>query len=96
MFVKHFYKKFAFFFLVLFFIFNFNVRYIFASEENSLNLNARSCIVLDRTSKKILYGKNEYNKVKMASTTNLMVTQTTFFKWVFFFTHYILNISCFT
>ena len=72
MFVKHFYKKFAFFFLVLFFIFNFNVRYIFASEENSLNLNARSCIVLDRTSKKILYGKNEYNKVKMASTTKIM------------------------
>ena len=35
-------------------------------------LNTRSCIVLDRLSKKILYGKNEYNKVKMASTTKIM------------------------
>ncbi len=36
------------------------------------NVNARSCIVLDRLSKKVLYGKNEYNKVKMASTTKIM------------------------
>lgn len=36
------------------------------------NLNSRSCIVLDRTSKQIIYGKNEYNKVKMASTTKIM------------------------
>lgn len=39
---------------------------------STLNLNTRSCIVLDRLSKKILYGKNEYNKVKMASTTKIM------------------------
>ena len=72
MFIKHFYKKIIISFFVLFFIFNFNIKNIFASEENSLNLNARSCIVLDRTSKKILYGKNEFNKVKMASTTKIM------------------------
>ena len=41
-------------------------------EISTLNLNARSCIVLDRLSKKILYGKNEFNKVKMASTTKKM------------------------
>lgn len=43
-----------------------------SSDVSSLNLNARSCIVLDRLSKKTLYGKNEYNKVKMASTTKIM------------------------
>lgn len=36
------------------------------------NVNSRSCVVLDRLSKKILYGKNEKNKVKMASTTKIM------------------------
>lgn len=41
-------------------------------DVSSLNLNTRSCIVLDRLSKKTLYGKNEYNKVKMASTTKIM------------------------
>lgn len=35
-----------------------------SSGTSTLNLNTRSCIVLDRLSKKILYGKNEYNKVK--------------------------------
>lgn len=35
-------------------------------------LNSRSCIVLDRNSKMILYGKNEKNQVKMASTTKIM------------------------
>lgn len=44
----------------------------FASEEKDLKLNARSCVVLDRNSKKIIFGKNEYNKVKMASTTKIM------------------------
>ena len=43
-----------------------------SSSTSTLNLNTRSCIVLDRLSKKILYGKNEYNKVKMASTTKIM------------------------
>ncbi len=35
-------------------------------------VNSRSCIVLDRLSHSILYGKNEKNKVKMASTTKIM------------------------
>ncbi len=43
-----------------------------SSTKENLKLNSRSCIVLDRTSKKILYGKNEFNKVKMASTTKIM------------------------
>ena len=68
--IKHLIKKILFYFLILTFILNFNIS--FATEENSLNLNARSCIVLDRTSKKILFGKNEFNKVKMASTTKIM------------------------
>lgn len=36
------------------------------------DINSRSCIVLDRNSSTILYGKNEKNKVKMASTTKIM------------------------
>lgn len=43
-----------------------------SSIDNYINLNTRSCIVLDRTSKQILYGKNETNQVKMASTTKIM------------------------
>lgn len=43
-----------------------------SKDTESLNLNARSCIVLDRLSKKVLYGKNETRKVKMASTTKIM------------------------
>ncbi len=41
-------------------------------DSNLLSLNSRSCVVLDRLSKTILYGKNEKNKVKMASTTKIM------------------------
>lgn len=36
------------------------------------DVNSRSCVVLDRNSSMILYGKNEKNKVKMASTTKIM------------------------
>lgn len=43
-----------------------------SSNDTTLNLNSRSCIVLDRTSNRILYGKNEKSKVKMASTTKIM------------------------
>ena len=63
-------KRIFYFLFVGIFLFNFNIA--FATEENVLDLNARSCIVLDRTSKEILFGKNEYNKVKMASTTKIM------------------------
>ncbi len=36
------------------------------------DVNSRSCVVLDRNSSMILYGKNEKNRVKMASTTKIM------------------------
>lgn len=42
------------------------------ANGNLLELNSRSCIVFDRLSKHILYGKNEKNRVKMASTTKIM------------------------
>lgn len=42
------------------------------NDLSNLNLNARSCIILDRLSHKVLYGKNENSKVKMASTTKIM------------------------
>lgn len=40
--------------------------------ENEPTLNSRRCIVYDRTSKTILYGKNETTKSAMASTTKIM------------------------
>ena len=49
-----------------------------AEIESSINskevpeVNSRSCVVLDRLSKNVLYRKNEKNKVKMASTTKIM------------------------
>lgn len=41
-------------------------------SNQTLNLNSRSCVVIDRLTQSILYGKNEKNKVKMASTTKIM------------------------
>ncbi len=41
-------------------------------DSDNLTLNSRSCVVLDRKTKQILYGKNEKNKAKMASTTKIM------------------------
>lgn len=41
-------------------------------DTSTLDLNSRSCVVIDRLSKQILYGKNEKNQVKMASTTKIM------------------------
>lgn len=68
--IKHIVKKMIISFFILFIILG--LKTTFAEEKNNLNLNARSCIVLDRTSKKVLFGKNEYNKVKMASTTKIL------------------------
>ena len=42
------------------------------SSLDTNTLNCRFCIVLDRTSNKILVGKNEQKQVKMASTTKIM------------------------
>lgn len=36
------------------------------------NINARHAVILDRASKTILFGKNENEKCKMASTTKIM------------------------
>ena len=41
-------------------------------KDSKLDLNSRSCVVIDRLSQTILYGKNEKKKVKMASTTKIM------------------------
>lgn len=43
-----------------------------ASTSEIPTINSRTAIVYDRISKQVLYGKNEYNKVKMASTTKIM------------------------
>ena len=43
----------------------------FSTIEPS-SINSRACIVFDRNSKMILYGKNERKQVKMASTTKIM------------------------
>ena len=43
-----------------------------ASATNIPDINSRSAIVLERTTKSILYGKNEYDVRKMASTTKIM------------------------
>ncbi len=40
----------------------------------SSSINSRSCIVYDRNSQMILYGKNETKQVKMASTTKIMTS----------------------
>ena len=38
------------------------------------SINSRSCIIYDRNSHMILYGKNETKQVKMASTTKIMTS----------------------
>ncbi len=43
-----------------------------SNQDDNLQLNSRSCIVLDRNTKQTLYSKNEKNRVKMASTTKIM------------------------
>ena len=40
--------------------------------ESEPTLNSRRCIIYDRNSKRILYGKNENVKTAMASTTKIM------------------------
>ncbi len=48
--------------------------YAYDKKENNklLNINSRKAVVIDRNSKKILYGKKENEKSKMASTTKIM------------------------
>ncbi|MBQ2938282.1 MAG: D-alanyl-D-alanine carboxypeptidase [Clostridia bacterium] len=42
------------------------------SEIKTPETNSRSCVVIDRNSNTVLYGKNENSKRKMASTTKIM------------------------
>lgn len=43
-----------------------------SSESKIPIINARHAVVIDRISSQILYGKNEFEKCKMASTTKIM------------------------
>ena len=45
---------------------------IFALEENTLKLTSTAAILMEQDTKRILYGKNERNKVKIASTTKIL------------------------
>ncbi len=63
--------------LITFFIVISSFNYSFAEDYNTLeasSINSRSCIVYDRNSHMILYGKNETKQVKMASTTKIMTS----------------------
>lgn len=41
-------------------------------DEEEPNLNSRECIVIDRKSKRVIFGKQENKRVAMASTTKIM------------------------
>lgn len=70
---KHFYKILIIFFILLFVISNFSLcGNIDNNKIEPPNTNSRSCVVIDRNSNTILYGKNETQKRKMASTTKIM------------------------
>ena len=43
-----------------------------STVDKEPSINARHAVVIDRTSKQILYGKNEQEKCQMASTTKIM------------------------
>lgn len=45
-----------------------------STNDNLSAINSRSYVVLDRVSNNILLGKNQFNKVKMASTTKIMTS----------------------
>lgn len=43
-----------------------------SNQINKLKINSRAAVVFDRTSKTIIYEKNAYQKMAMASTTKIM------------------------
>ena len=43
-----------------------------STVDEEPSINARHAVVIDRTSKQILYGKDEQEKCQMASTTKIM------------------------
>ena len=70
-------KKILYIFLILFFL-CFCTNDVFATDTSidintgELSTNAKSCILMDAKSDKILYAKNAYEKMNPASTTKLM------------------------
>ena len=40
--------------------------------ENEIKINSRAAVVIDRTTRTVLYGKNENEQRPMASTTKIM------------------------
>lgn len=67
------FKKFIFTFAICIFLLS-NWSFGKDTENNieDIDINSRSCVVLNRKSKTILFGKNENKQVKMASTTKIM------------------------
>ena len=61
--------------VILFFLFvTTNTVYAYDKLENTelSNINSKKAVVIERNSKKVLYGKKENEKAKMASTTKIM------------------------
>lgn len=48
------------------------LNYIFAAGESELNLTSTAAILMEQDTKRVLYGKNERSKVKIASTTKIL------------------------
>lgn len=58
---------------IFYFFFINNVYAVNQNKKNDLhNINSRKAVVIDRESKKVLYGKKENERAKMASTTKIM------------------------
>ena len=51
-----------------------NKVYAYNEKENNedIKINSRKAVIIDRTSKKVLFGKKENERAKMASTTKIM------------------------
>ena len=58
--------------LILFIIINSVYAYEKADNNKFININSKKAVVIERNSKKILYGKKENERAKMASTTKIM------------------------
>lgn len=58
--------------VILIIILNFNFSFVFASEEEPPQLTAGSAILIDNKTNKILYSKNENEKMYPASTTKIL------------------------
>lgn len=48
------------------------LNYIFATEDSEIKLTSTAAILMEQDTKRMLYGKNERNKVKIASTTKIL------------------------